>query len=75
MSKDFRPVSWPVATVIAVGAVVVAAALLALVPHLLVSRLSGIAREGRVAIATVYEPIAFALVVWGAARLQRRGAS
>lgn len=75
MSNDFRPVSWPLATVIALGAVVAAAALLALVPHLLVSRLSGIAREGRVALVTAYEPIAFALVVWGAARLQRRGAS
>lgn len=72
MSNELRPVSWPMATVIAVGAVVVAAALLALLPHLLVSRLTGIAREGRVALVTVYEPVAFALVVWGAARLQRR---
>jgi hypothetical protein len=75
MSKDQRTVSWPVATVVAIGAVAVAAALLALVPHLLVSRLSGIAREGRVAIATAYEPIAFALVVWGAVRVQRHGTS
>ena len=73
VSKDLRPVSWPLAAALAVVAVVVAAVALALIPHLLVSRLDAVDREVRVAIATVYEPLAFVLVAWGATRLQRRG--
>lgn len=47
MPKDLRPGSWTMVTVIAVGALVVAAALLALFPNLRVHRLGGIAGGGR----------------------------
>jgi len=72
--KERHPVSWPLAIALAVAAVVAAAAMLAVVPNLLVSRLGG-SREVRVAVATVYQVVAFVAVAWGAMRLQRRGMS
>lgn len=74
MPKERHPVSWLQAVALAVVAVLVAAAMLAVVPNLLVSRLGG-SREVRVTVATVYQVVAFVGVAWGAMRLQRRGMS
>jgi hypothetical protein len=65
--------SWPVAAAVAVLAIGAAAVLLALVPHLVLNHLSALEREGRVALVTLYEPVAFVAVAWGAMRVQRRG--
>jgi len=65
--------SWPVAVAVAVLAIVAAAVLLALVPHLALNYLTVLERDGRVALVTLYEPLAFVVVVWGAAWVQRRG--
>ncbi len=74
MPKEHQSISWPLAVALAVVAVMVAAVVLAVIPNLIVSRLGG-ARAVRVAAATLYEVAAFAVVAWGAMRLQRRGAS
>lgn len=50
-----------------------AAVLLAVVPHVVLNHFPALERDGRVALVTLYEPLAFVAVVWGAARVQRRG--
>jgi xanthine/uracil permease len=64
--------SWPKAIALGVVIVAVMFGLLVVVPDLLVGNLSGIARSGRVAVATGWFVIALVGLLWSLRRLQGR---
>jgi hypothetical protein len=64
--------SWPRAVVAAVLVVVLGVALLVVVPNLIVTRVDGLDRSGRVALATVWFFGMLAAFAWLLRRLQAR---
>jgi hypothetical protein len=64
--------SWPRAIVATVVVVALGVALLVVVPNLLVTRLGGLARSGRMAVATVWFFGMLAAFAWLLRRLQAR---
>jgi hypothetical protein len=64
--------SWPRAIVATVVIVALGVALLVVVPNLIVTRLGGLSRSGRVALATVWFFAMLAAFAWLLRRLQTR---
>ena len=63
---------WVRAGLTAVALVAVAAALLVIVPNLVLTRISGLSRSGRVAVATLWFFAALGGLAWGLRRSQAR---
>ena len=73
MAHDVRvALSWPRAIVATVVIVVLGVALLVVVPNLIVTRVGGLDRSGRVALATVWFFGLLAAFAWLLRRLQAR---
>jgi hypothetical protein len=71
--RDVRvALSWPRAIVAAVVIVVLGVALLVLAPNLILTRVGGLDRSGRVALATVWFFGMLAALAWLLRRLQAR---
>jgi hypothetical protein len=64
--------SWPRAVLSAVIAVAVAFLALVVVPDLLLSQVTSVARSQRVALATAWFAFALVVILWGLRRLQQR---
>ncbi len=73
MAHDVRvALSWPRAIVATVVIVVLGVALLVVVPNLILTRVGGLDRSGRVGLATVWFFGMLAALVWLLRRLQAR---
>ena len=64
--------SWPRAIVSGLVIVAMAFALLVYIPDLILSRVTGLERGGRVALATGWFVVSFVGLLWGLRRLQSR---
>jgi hypothetical protein len=73
LARDLRVApSWPSAILASVVIVALGVALLVVVPDLIVTRVGGLARSGRVALATVWFFGMLAAFTWLLRRLQAR---
>ena len=73
MARDLgMALSWPRAIVATVVVVALGVALLVVVPNLIVTRVGGLDRSGRVALATVWFFCMLAAFAWLLRRLQAR---
>lgn len=75
VSSHLSPPSfgWVRALLTGLGIVITLAVLLVWVPELVLTRLTGIGRSGRVTIATVWFFVALGVSAWALRRLQARG--
>jgi hypothetical protein len=64
--------SWFRAALSAIAVVVIAFVLLVIVPDLLLRKLTGLDRHGRVAVTTAWFTIAVVALAWGLRKLQGR---
>jgi len=68
------PIGWGRAALTAVAMLVVGTALLVVVPNWVLVHLTGLSRNGRVAVATIGFLAIFVAIAWGLRRLQARRA-
>jgi hypothetical protein len=66
------PVGWGRATLSTLAILAAGTALLVLVPNWMLVHLTGLSRNGRVAVATIEFVVAFAGLAWALRRLQAR---
>lgn len=64
------PIGWPRGIATGVAIVALAAVALVYVPNLVLTKLTGLDRSGRVAVASAWFFVALALLAWGLRRLQ-----
>ncbi len=70
--NDGLPMNWFRAALSAIAVVVIAFVLLVIVPDLLLRKLTGLDRHGRVAVTTAWFTIAVVALAWGLRKLQGR---
>lgn len=68
------PIGWGRAALSAIAILVVGTVALVIAPNWVLVHLTGLSRNGRVAVATVGFVVIFAVLAWGLRRLQARGA-
>jgi len=67
------PIGWGRAALTAIAILVVGTATLVIFPNWVLVHLTGLSRNGRVAVATIGFVAIFAALAWGLRRLQARG--